>query len=102
MIEWRFGSRLGKILFSTGVAGGVLLGKEFGGRHRILVGIIFSAVGVGLLLLGVFERDAGFRGAKLFPQSVPFARVAFVFGGCAALIAPELCAPAASGMRAEA
>ena len=67
MIEWRAGSRLGKILFATGIAGCVLLGRTLGGRRRILVGILgWGAAGpiVFLLLANMFGRvQAGTRQA---------------------------------------
>ena len=86
MIEWRAGSRLGKILFATGIAGCVLLGRTLGGRRRILVGILGSAAGIGALMIAIFAGDSEFQGAKTMPWPVAFVRAGFVLVGCVALV----------------
>ena len=90
MIEWRAGSRLGKILFATGIAGCVLLGRTLGGRRRILVGILGSAVGIGALMIAIFAGDSEFQGAKTMPWPVAFVRAGFVLVGCVALVSAPI------------
>ena len=94
MIEWRIGSRVGKILFATGIAGCVPLTRSFGGRHRILVSILCSATGIGAMMIAVFARESEFQGARTMPWAVSFVRGVFILVGGAAVIAALVIATA--------
>ena len=92
MKEWRLGSLVGKVLFTTGGAGWVLLGRSPARPVAFLLPVFIAVMGVGALMLSAFTPASEFQGAKRMPQLVPLVRVGGMIVGCGMMIGALLVA----------